>query len=443
MRGLLEHALAADLTELDETDNLHAPVGPLAHAQRYAAEAWGAEETHFLVNGSTVGLQALVMAALAPGEAIALSRASHLAALGAVILAGGLPCFTGEGWDAEWELPASVGAVPDDVRVVLATRPNYFGWAQDLAPLDRWARERQGILLVDEAHGAHWGTAEGFPAPALSGGAHGVVQSTHKTAGALTQAAMLHLRGDHLDRARVRRMLRLLQTTSPSFLLLGSLDAARAARSATGRQDWQKARSLASELKQELAGLGLPCLGPDHGPPGSWDPTRVVMDLAACRLEGEEVAQYLHDHHALQVELATPRYVGLIVTPGHDAADLKCVVRGLAGARRDLRPNSQARPAVPPAPELAVLPREALLGPSRAVSLDRALGEVSAEFVCPYPPGLPALVPGERVSREVLEYLNALRARGATWVGPDDPALETLQVCTSIPSSTARAVSSS
>ncbi|HEY9897674.1 MAG TPA: aminotransferase class I/II-fold pyridoxal phosphate-dependent enzyme [Pantanalinema sp.] len=437
LRLLGEGAFARDLTELDETDSLHAPEGVIAEAQVLAARAFGADQTHFLVNGSTGGIHAMVMAAVAPGEAIALSRASHLSVLGAVVLAGARPVFAGASWDADWQLPlppstAALEAAFEaqaGLRAVLVTRPDYFGRAVSLSPYAEACRRHDRLLLVDEAHGAHLGLDPRLPASALAQGADAAVQSTHKLLSGLTQASMLHLKGDRLASARVRKMLRLLQTTSPSYLLMASLDAARRHRQTRGAAEWQEAIALIDEARERLDRHGVPCLGPGHGPAGEWDPAKLIVDLSGTGHDGYGVADHLHDFFHVQVELATPRYLGALAGPGNTREELDRLVDGILSALFLPAQKAGAFPEVPPDPELVVLPRDAHLGPSRGVPFAQAEGEIAAEWVCPYPPGVPALIPGERITRQVLEYLNALRALGAEFVGPEAPDLETLQVC--------------
>lgn len=379
----------------------------------------------------------MVMAALAPGEAIALSRASHLSVLGAVVLAGARPVFLDSGWDPAWQLPAppepaavEAAFVADPgLRALLVTRPDYFGRAVPLAPYAAICRKHGRLLLVDEAHGAHLGLDPRLPASALSQGADAAVQSTHKLLAGLTQASMLHLKGDRLDPVRVRKMLRLLQTTSPSYLLMASLDAARRHREEQGAAAWQEAIALIDEARARLSRHGLACLGPAHGPAGDWDPAKLIVDLAGTGHDGFAVADHLHDHFHVQVELATPRYLGALAGPGNTREELDRLVDGILSALALPKAEATVYPPIPPAPALVLLPRDAHLGPSRAVPFEQAEGEVAAEWICPYPPGVPALVPGERITRQVLEYLDALRALGAAFVGPEAPDLETLQVC--------------
>ncbi|HEY9736470.1 MAG TPA: aminotransferase class I/II-fold pyridoxal phosphate-dependent enzyme, partial [Trichocoleus sp.] len=230
-----ESVFAADLPELPELDNLFAPEGAIAQAQALAAAAFGAEQTYFLANGSTCGIEAAVLAACRPGEKIVVPRNAHQSVVSALILSGALPVWVQPEYDASWDL---VGAVrPEavamalqqhpDSRAVLVVSPTYQGICSDLAGIADIAHSYGLPLLVDEAHGPHFTFHPDLPTPALAAGADLAVQSTHKVLSALTQASMLHVQGDRICRQRLQRALQLTQSTSPSYLLLASLDAAR------------------------------------------------------------------------------------------------------------------------------------------------------------------------------------------------------------------------
>jgi arginine/lysine/ornithine decarboxylase len=423
---------------LVETDQLHAPTGAIAEAQALAARCWGADETWFLVNGSTVGIQALVMAACPPGTGLALTRSSHMAVLGGAILAGARPVFLSEVTEPGWDLPGppdpvaldAAFASDPDLRAVLVTRPDYYGRVCDLGAIAAICRRHDRLLLVDEAHGAHLGLAEGLPPSALTCGADGVVQSTHKLLSAFTQASMLHVRGPRLDCTRIRKVLRLLQSSSPSYLLLGSLDAARDQVERDRGRSWGEAIALTDTARKRLLRLGIPCLGPDHGPEGGWDPAKLVLDLVDTGLDGFALADHLHAQGVV-VELATPRYLVALVTPGLASDALDHLIDGVVSAPRCA--SALPWPGLPQPGPLACLPREAYLADSRTVTLAEAIGKVSAEFVCPYPPGIPALIPGEVLTSEVTAYLEGLGRLGAEFIGPTDPTLKTIQVCDARP----------
>ena len=229
----LGSAARLDLTELDGLDSLHAPEGPIAEAQALAAQLWQADQTFFLVGGSTVGIHAAIMATCKPGDTLLLPRNAHMSALGGLILAGATPVHLPPSPSAPgtWGPPSlerlEEALVHHAPKAVLLTRPGYGGDVFDLRPYAELIHAHGSLLLVDEAHGAHLGLHPALPPSALTLGADAVVQSTHKMLGALTPGAMLHLKGAGLDAARVHRSLSLLQTTSPSYLVLASLDAAR------------------------------------------------------------------------------------------------------------------------------------------------------------------------------------------------------------------------
>lgn len=378
------------------------------------------------------------MASCPPGSRLILSRATHLSTFGALVLAGAEPLYAGTGWNAAWQLPApptaaDVAALSRHAAAALVTRPDYFGHATPMTALARACRKTNLLLLVDEAHGAHLGLDPRLPSPALAEGADAVVQSTHKLASALTQASMLHLQGGRMNPVRLRKALRLLQTSSPSYLLMASLDAARAQRPALCGA-WATVLDASHEMRSRLAHLGLPCLGATHGPPGDWDPAKLVLDLEGSGHSGLSLAMRLHDEHHVQVELATPRYLGLILSPAHTPEHLRRFEEALLKALRGSRETPFVWPELPAPPPQAMPARDAFLGTSRSVPFEQASGMVAAEFVCPYPPGLPALIPGERIERETIAYLHALRRLGASFVGPEAPDLETIQVCEPIPS---------
>ncbi|NJL41391.1 MAG: aminotransferase class I/II-fold pyridoxal phosphate-dependent enzyme, partial [Leptolyngbyaceae cyanobacterium SM1_4_3] len=263
-------AFRADLPELPELDNLFAPEGAIAQAQLLAADAFGAEQTWFLANGSTCGLEAAILAACNPGDKLILPRNLHQSAIAALILSGAVPVFVLPEYDADWDLahppkPEAIAqALRDhpDAKAVLIVSPTYHGVCADVGSIARLTDAANLPLIVDEAHGAHFAFHPDLPAPALAEGADLVVQSTHKTLSALTQAAMLHVQGKRIDRARLAASLRLVQSTSPNYLLLASLDAARQQMALEGKELLDRTLELSDRARHELGDIpGLRVLG--------------------------------------------------------------------------------------------------------------------------------------------------------------------------------------
>jgi arginine/lysine/ornithine decarboxylase len=440
--------LRFDLTELPGLDDLHAPAGPIARAQELAAALYGADRTFFLVNGSTAGVQALLLAATAPGEKVLVPRNAHRAVIGGLVLSGADPVYVTPPYDSDWgfcrpsrpaDLRAALRAHPG-VRAVLLTHPDYYGQAAVDAETAAVLKESGALFLADEAHGAHLPFHAAMPAPALGLGAASAAQSLHKLGGALTQASLLHLKGTGLSPARVGRALALLQTSSPSYLLMASLDLARRQLAVSGERLLGRAVELAGRLRRGLAALGGVEVF-DAGP-GRADPTKVPVSTRGLGLSGYQAAAWLRERHAVQVEAAGRDHLLFVVGLGTRAPDVaralsafRALVRehlssGLRPPVSGFRPlTSGLRPPfwpVPPAQKV-LTPRESWFLPARAVPLREASGLVAAETVSLCPPGIPIVFPGEKLTPEVLEYILEIRAGGVAFQAAE-PGLETILV---------------
>lgn len=417
--------LAIDLTEAPGLDDLHAPEGVIAEAQALAADAFGAAATFFLVGGTTAGLHALILAACQPGEVLALPRNAHRSVLGALILSGAQPSWVHVSLHEELDVATQVDreSLRDALaraRAALLIHPTYYGMTGDLPAEIALAHEAGLPVLVDEAHGTHFGFHPALPVSALSSGADGVVQSTHKTGGSLTQSSMCHLgRGHRLNEARVREMLRLVQSTSPSYLLMASLDLARRDLALRGERQWERAILLAGQARARLAKQrGLRVCDTD-------DPTKLLVHVAGRGLTGFQAAEWLWSR-GVAVESAGLRYVLAVVTPGDSVASIDTLVNALTSLPEG--PGAPPAPVEPPWPEVIMPPRQAFLGPKESVALDQAIGRIAAELVAPYPPGIPAVAPGERLTAGVVGYLRQARDAGHHLQGPANPQLRSIQV---------------
>jgi len=315
-------------------------------------------------------------------------------------------------------------------RVVTVTSPNYYGIAADMPGVAAAAREYDRLLVVDEAHGPHLHFHPGLPPSAVDAGADLTVQSTHKIVGGMTQASMLHLREGRVDGARVAAILQMLQSTSPSYILMASLDLARMQMATEGRKLLGKAIELAEEARARINRIaGVRCLG--AGQVEAWggfrlDVTKLTISVKGIGLTGYAASALLNTEFGIPVEMAD-LYTGLVlVSIGDRRDDLDRLVGGLEGlARRGSDRGARVADisAVPPVQEteLACSPREAYFAPHTSVPLSRAAGRVSADIVTIYPPGIPILVPGEVVSRTAVEYLQVMGGRGARIDGVLDP----------------------
>lgn len=425
-------ALSIDLTEAPGLDDLHAPSGVIAEAQALAAAAFGAAESFFLVGGTTAGIHAMILGACRPGERVLVPRHAHRSVHGALILSGALPVYLPPAYDPELEIPLGIEpatlsrALADHpgARAVLAVHPTYHGLPAAIAELAALARQRQLPLLVDEAHGSHFAFHPHLPPAALAAGADATAQSLHKTGGSLTQSSLLHLgREGRLDSRRVRAALRLVQSTSPSYLLMASLDVARRELALRGHRMWERAIALAAQARETLA--QLPGIAVAEYP--GMDPTRLIIDVRGRGLTGYQAAEQLWQHR-VAVELAGHGYLLALLGPGSTRESVQRLVQAVAALRGRAKESGAAPLGLPPWPEVVLSPREAALGKHRPVPVGQAEGLVSAEFVAPYPPGIPVLAPGERITAAALGYLERCLRLGHHLQGMADPDLRTILV---------------
>ncbi|HEY9888175.1 MAG TPA: aminotransferase class I/II-fold pyridoxal phosphate-dependent enzyme [Candidatus Obscuribacterales bacterium] len=441
-------ALRADLPELPELDNLFAPTGPIRAAQDLAAQAFGAEETFFLANGSTCGIEAAVLATCAPGDQVLVPRHAHRSVLAALVLTGAQPIYLApmqaERWDLAWGCTAAqveqALITHPGVRVVVVVSPSYHGVCSDVAAIARCVHAHGGLLLVDEAHGAHLGFHDQLPPGAIAGGADVVIQSTHKVLSALTQASMLHVQGPRVDRDRLRQALQLTQSTSPNYLLLASLDAARHQMATMGIDLMARTLDLAQSVRSRLTALApLGVLSPAHLAPAagnfSLDVTRLVVDVAPLGITGFAADEQLHGAGGVTAELPTLRQLAFILTLGNPMADGDRLVTALAAlvAQADspaVAPTAALPPQAPP-PALSVpplTPRAAFFAPQQAVELAAAIGRICATPICPYPPGIPVLLPGELITAEAIATLQRLHQAGSVITGLGETTPPTVRV---------------
>lgn len=421
-----DQALSIDLTEAPGLDDLHAPEGVIAEAQALAAQAFGAAHSYFLVGGTTAGLHALILTACRPGDAIAVPRHAHRSILGAMVLAGVRPHWVRVAFDPELGVathldPTSLDQALPGAAAAVLVNPTYYGVASRLMGEIERIHQASIPVLVDEAHGSHFAFHKALPPSALSLGADGVAQSLHKTGGSLTQSSLCHLgRDGYLQESRLREMLRLVQSTSPSYLLMASLDLARRHLALNGEAMWEQAIELAQQARRRLAALQGIRVHPSD------DPTKLLIDVRGRRITGFQAAQVLWAESGVAVEASGLTYVLAVLSPGdsHDTIDSLVSAVGRLPAGDGAPPL----PPEPPWPEVARSPREAYLGAKVAVPLSQATGRIAAELVAPYPPGIPVVAPGERLTREVVDYLGQAVDAGYHLQGPADPQLRSIQV---------------
>jgi arginine decarboxylase len=431
-----EAVFRADLPELPEFGSLFPPQGIVGEAQKLAAEAFRAEQTWFLANGSTSGIVAAILATCGQGDKIILSRNVHKSAISGLVLSGAVPIFVTPECDRNLATSISPNTLQaalkehPDAKAVMVVYPTYHGICGDLAAIASLVHQYNIPLLVDEAHGAHFAFHPNLPSSALSLGADITVQSTHKTLGAMTQASMLHLQGDRISPDRITNALRLVQSTSPNHILLASLDAARHQMATQGEELLENALNLAEEVRDRLAKIpDLVIFEPTHA---TLDRTRIAIDATQLGLSGFAADEILYNGLGVTAELPELQYVTFVLTFGNTKEDGDRLVAAYQILEQNHRqaPISSHSPHSPHFPIPPISPREAYFAPTETVDFEDASDRISAELVCPYPPGIPLLMPGEVISPAILDRLQQLRTLKTTIKieGCSDPMLTTLKV---------------
>ncbi|MBW4674025.1 MAG: aminotransferase class I/II-fold pyridoxal phosphate-dependent enzyme [Desmonostoc geniculatum HA4340-LM1] len=438
----------ADLTELADLDNLFAPQGVIQKAQQLAAEAFGASQTWFLVNGSTCGVEAAILATCGTGDKIILPRNVHSSAIAALILSGAIPIFLNPEYDSVLDIAHSItpNAVESalqqhpDAKAVLTVYPTYYGVCGDLRAIANITHQYNIPLLVDEAHGAHFSFHPELPTPALAADADLTVQSIHKVLGAMTQASMLHIQGNRIDSDRISKALQLLQSTSPSYILLASLDAARQQMALHGKMLMSQTLQLAQEARTKISqipGLSVLEMSQLGGSPGfmALDKTRLTVTVSNLGLTGFAADEILDEKFAVTAEFPSQQHLTFIISLGNTAADIEQLVQGFTTIAKEYRrTNATVKNYILQdffttfGTNLYLSPREAFFAPSETLPLAKTCDRICTEIVCPYPPGIPVLMPGEVITKPVLDFLQQIQAMGGFISGCNHTTLKTLKV---------------
>lgn len=435
---------AADLSELSGFDYLHGASTALVDAQASAAELFGADRTWYLINGATVGNIAAIGATVGDGDAILVARDSHRSVYAGIVVAGAHPIYLSpvrnNPLDGLFGLHlAEVESALDrhpEIRAVHVTSPSYYGFTTSIREIARLAHARKIPLIVDEAHGAHFIFDESFPPSALSSGADLVVQSPHKTLGSLTQSSLLHAQSTLVDVSRVQAILGMLQSSSPSALLLLSLDLAISEMAQRGRDRWGMALDIARRIRREVNTIdGVRAYDNEiKGSPGisTFDETKIVIDVDGLGTTGFAAARWLKSTYRINPEFADLRRLVFSITIGDTRESEELLVtalRALGSHREHLveHPNLISLwPTTLPVEHMHL--RQAQQQKSLVVTADEATGRTCAEMIVPYPPGVPLLVPGEEISTEVVKSMRQLIDAGCRVVGLSDPTGLSLRV---------------
>lgn len=425
-----EKTVLLDKNSRPSIDNICEPTGVIKESESLAAEAFGAENAFFMVNGTTSTVQAMVMCAINPGEKIIMPRNVHVSVINAVILAGGVPVFVDPGVHSKYGIPLgmknqdllfAINSNPD-AKAVLVNNPTYYGVCSDLAFIVKTAHERGMSVLVDEAHGTHFYFGDGLPMTAMTAGADYSAVSMHKTGGSLTQTSIL-LTGKGVDCERVRKIINLTLTTSASYILLASIDIARKKLATQGKGIINNLIKTVGESINKINQIsGLEVLTYENMVKDEavydFDKTKLAINTVGVGLAGIEVYNLLRENYNIQLEFGDISNILALpaIGDGENYGDI------LVGALSDLVKKYAKTQSVGYfyeylKPIVKISPRDAFYAPQERVLVAESVGRISSEYIMCYPPGIPLIAPGEIITEEIIEHINYAKQKGCKIIG--------------------------
>lgn len=434
-KRLKENFFEFDVTELEQTENLHVPKNLLKKSLRDTADFLGAEESYILVNGSTSGIFTMLMACCKQGDSVIINRGAHVAAINACIALGIEPIFINERIIDDFYV--SSACYYDEIErllkknkcaAVFVTSPTYYGFTADLNKISKLVHSYGIPLLVDEAHGVHFAASEKiFPKSAMKSGADICVQSAHKTLNSANQTAFLHVRGNMVDRRRLKKCYSIFQTTSPSYPLIASAELARIELELSGKKDWERVHNKCKALREKLKEC---VISPDRSMREKYgfydiDECRLVINASKCGLSGFEFSKILREKYKIDVEMADAFQIILIPTPANSDDDFETLELALSeilkGTYKGLKKNCSFKL---PKHIYKMTMQEAFNEKGKLKDYSKCVGEISKGIVVPYPPGIAVLVPGEIITDEIILFLSDLIEMGAEVHGVENGRLE-------------------
>ena len=429
-----------DVNSMKPLDNLCHPVSVIREAEELAAEAFGAAYAFLMVGGTTSAVQSMILTVAKRGEKIILPRNVHRSVMGAMVLCGAVPVYVNPDSDVELGIPLGMSvasvkkAIQDnpDAKAILVNNPTYYGICSDLRAIVQLAHQNGMYCIADEAHGTHFYFGDGLPVSAMEAGADMAAVSMHKSGGSLTQSSML-LIGPNIQEGYVRQIINLTQTTSASYLLLSSLDISRRNLALRGKETFAEVIRLAEYARREINLIGgyyayskEICNGDSVY---DFDVTKLSVNTLNIGLAGIEVYDLLRDEYGIQIEFGDLGNILAYISIGDRPMDIERLVSALSEVRRRFgktKTNLFTQEYIEP--DVCVSPQEAFYAEKESLPIGATEGRICSEFVMCYPPGIPILAPGERITKKILEYIAYAKAKGCSMTGTEDAAIERLNV---------------
>lgn len=435
-----EKCVGVDVNSMKPLDNLCHPVSVIREAEDLAADAFGAEHAFLMVGGTTSAVQSMVLTACKQGDEIILPRNVHRSVINALVLCGAVPVYVNP--EVDQRLGISLGMSRDQVQrairehpkavAVLVNNPTYYGVCSDLRAIVRMAHEAGMLCLADEAHGTHFYFGGGLPVSAMAAGADMAAVSMHKGGGSLTQSSFL-LTGPGVHAGYVRQIINLTQTTSGSYLLMSSLDISRRNLALRGRQVFHQVADMAEYAREEINAIGgYYAFGKELINGNSifdFDTTKLSVHTLDIGLAGIEVYDILRDEYDIQIEFGDIGNILAYLSMGDRPQELERLVSALAEIRRRYQTDGAGLLSQEYIdPDVVITPQEAFYADKESLPLRETEGRVCSEFVMCYPPGIPILAPGERITGDILDYIEYAKCKGCSMTGPEDPEISFLNV---------------
>ncbi len=435
-----EQCVKLDVNSMKPLDNLCHPISVIRDAEILAAEAFGAAHAFLMVGGTTSAVQSMILSVAGRGDKIILPRNVHRSVMGAMVLCGAIPVYIDPACDDRLGIPLgmSVSAVEQaiaanpDAKAILVNNPTYYGICSDLRRIVALAHAHGMKCLADEAHGTHFYFGENLPVSAMAAGADMAAVSMHKSGGSLTQSSLL-LCGPAMHEGHVRQIINLTQTTSGSYLLLSSLDISRRNLALRGKEAFSRVISLAEYARAEINAIGgyyafsrELCNGDSIY---DFDTTKLSVNTLQVGLAGIEVYDLLRDEYDIQIEFGDLGNILAYLSIGDRPREVERLVSALSEVRRRFggcETGLMKQEYIEP--DVAVSPQDAFYADKESLPIMDTVGRVCSEFVMCYPPGIPILAPGERITQEILDYIVYAKEKGCSMTGPEDADITRLNV---------------
>lgn len=435
-----ERCVSMDVNSMKPLDNLCHPVSVIRDAEILAAQAFKAAHAFLMVGGTTSAVQAMILSCAKRGEKIILPRNMHRSVMGAMVLGGAIPVYVDPACDERLGIPLGMRVADvekairenPDAKAVLVNNPTYYGICSDLRSIVKLAHEHGMLCLADEAHGTHFYFSDELPVSAMEAGADMAAVSMHKSGGSLTQSSIL-LTGPAVSPGHVRQIINLTQTTSGSYLLLSSLDISRRNLALRGQETFHQVIRMAEYARQEINAIGGYYAFSKELVNGDsifdFDITKLSVNTLHMGLAGIEVYDLLRDEYDIQIEFGDLGNVLAYLSIGDRLRDIERLVSALSEIRRRFgKGQTGLMKQEYIEPQVIASPQDAFYSDKESLPLEETAGRVCSEFVMCYPPGIPILAPGERITKDILSYITYAKEKGCSMTGPEDPDITRLNV---------------